>query len=325
MTPEDAPKRPRSERSGGQRPERSGGQRPERGGTGRPARAGTQRPSRQDDRRPQRDESRPQPEAPEIPELIQFEDLAPEARASLRTLSKENAKDVGRHLVMVGLLLDEDPELAYRHAQVAVSRGGRVDVVREAAAIAAYRTNRYPEALRELRTVRRLNGSAEHLALEADCERGMGRPERAIAIAQSPEARTLSPLASVELDIVVAGARVDMGDPHAALLLLQRIQAPTDESKARVAEAMVGVLRHLGRDADADALEATLPAWDDDEGAEEEIVVYETAQEERTERPRFPEESEESDSSEGSPKPVESEAVPTHDPTSPPDDQGRTP
>lgn len=266
MTPEEAPRHPRPKRADGGRPVRAEGQ------------------------RPQRDEARDQPDAPEIPEMIRFEDLAPEARASLRTLSKENAKDVGRHLVMVGLLLDEDPELAYRHAMVAVSRGGRVDVVREAAAIAAYRSGRYPEALRELRTVRRLNGSAEHLALEADCERAMGRPERAIALSQTPEARTLSPLARVELDIVLAGARLDMGDPEAAMLVLQRVSAPTEESKARVAEAKVGALRALGRDAEADALAAALPPWDDDEDAEEEIIVYDTAEEEPTERPRFPEE-----------------------------------
>jgi hypothetical protein len=117
----------------------------------------------------------------------------------------------------------------------------------------------------------------------------MGRPERAIALAQTPEAHALSPLASVELNIVLAGARMDLGDPNAALLLLQRIAAPTDESKARVAEAMVGVLRVLGRQAEADAIEVTLPAWDDDDGAEEDVIVYITAQDEPTTRLRFPE------------------------------------
>ena len=57
-------------------------------------------------------------------------------RARLRTLSKENAENVGLHLVMTGRLLDSDPELAYEHAQAAVRRAGRVDVVREAAGLA---------------------------------------------------------------------------------------------------------------------------------------------------------------------------------------------
>jgi hypothetical protein len=180
---------------------------------------------------------------------------------------------------MVGLLLEDDPETAYLHAQVAVSRGGRVDVVREVASLAAYATGRYAEALRELRTVRRLSGSAEHLALEADCERGLGRPERAVALAHSPEAGTLSPIAAVELQIVLAGARQDMGDPEAALLILQRITAPTEESAARVREAMVDALRALGRDAEAHTIAATLPAWDED--AEPEVVVFDLEEEDR--------------------------------------------
>jgi phospholipid/cholesterol/gamma-HCH transport system ATP-binding protein len=90
---------------------------------------------------------------PEIPEDVEFSMLDREVRARLRTLSKDNAWAVGRHLVMAGRLIDEDPELAYEHAQAAVRHGGRVDVVREAAGLAAYRTGRFAEALRELRTV----------------------------------------------------------------------------------------------------------------------------------------------------------------------------
>jgi hypothetical protein len=183
-----------------------------------------------------------------------------------------NAEDVGRHLIMVGLLLEDDPELAYRHAMVAVARAGRVDVVREAAALAAYSTGRYADALRELRTVRRLSGSSDHLAVEADCERGLGRPERAIALAKSPEASTLTGTPLAEMQIVVAGARLDLGDAAAALHTLECIATSSGETVARVAEAKLDVLRALGRDADADAIEATLPSWDD--AHEDEIVVY---------------------------------------------------
>lgn len=207
-----------------------------------------------------------------------FEDLDRDVRASLRTLSKENAIDVGRHLMMVGLLIDDDPEQAYLHAQVAVSRGGRVDVVREAAALAAYATARYAEALRELRTVRRLNGQNDHLALEADCERGLGRPERALALAHGPEAAGLAPIPRAELDIVIAGARLDLGDPAAALLVLQRIVAPDAQTSARIAEASIDVLRALGRDAEADLIESTLPVESED-NPEVEVIVYDTLDE----------------------------------------------
>ncbi|WP_246246263.1 hypothetical protein [Isoptericola sediminis] len=180
-------------------------------------------------------------------------DLDKEARARLRGLSKENAERVGAHLVMAGRLLDADPELAYAHAQAAVRRAGRIDVVREAAGIAAYRTGRYAEALRELRTVRRLNGSSEHLPLMADAERGLGRPERAIALAGSEEARTLDAEARTELAIVVSGARTDLGEHDAALVVLDRI--PASERRGdlglRVLQARAVALEAAGRSDEA--------------------------------------------------------------------------
>jgi hypothetical protein len=54
--------------------------------------------------------------------------------------------------------------------------GARLAVVREAVALAAYRTGRYADALAEFRTARRLNGSQTYLPHMADCERGLGAP-----------------------------------------------------------------------------------------------------------------------------------------------------
>jgi tetratricopeptide (TPR) repeat protein len=219
------------------------------------------------------------PPAPEIPEEVVYGQLDRTVRARLRTLSKENAEDVGRHLIMAGNLMDTDPELAYRHAMVAASRGGRVDVVREAAALTAYATGRYAEALREFRTVRRLNGSSDHLPLMADCERGLGRPERAIALAQESEAATLSPGGRIELAIVVAGARADMGDKDAALVSLKRLTTTDPELRARIDEATASILRELGRDEEAAALEpAALPVTDTAD--DEDVIVYDTFEEE---------------------------------------------
>ncbi len=193
--------------------------------------------------------------APELPADIQFSDLDRAVRARLRTLSKENAENVGLHLVMAGRLLDEQPELSYEHAQAAVRRAGRVDVVREAAGLAAYRTGRFAEALRELRTVRRLNGSSEHLAIMADCERGLGRPERALALATSPEAEGLEPAARVELAIVVSGARLELGEPDAAVAALAtpEVRGATGVLAVRVAQARATALTAAGKTAEAEA------------------------------------------------------------------------
>jgi hypothetical protein len=194
-------------------------------------------------------------------------------------LAKDNADEVARHLVAAGKFLEDDPERAYGHAQEAVRRAGRVDVVREAAGITAYRTGRYAEALRELRTARRLNGSNEHVPLMADCERGLGRPERALTLADE-HAGELTREAGVELAIVVSGARLDLGQPEAALAALSSlvVRGATGTLGWRVAEARVEALRACGRVDEADALLATIP--DDALGvAEEDVVVVDLAEE----------------------------------------------
>ncbi|MBU5424438.1 hypothetical protein KQI48_17350 [Cellulomonas hominis] len=220
---------------------------------------------------------------------MEFGQLDREVRARLRTLSKDNAGVVGRHLVMAGRLLDVDPELAYEHAQAAVRHGGRVDVVREAAGLAAYRTGRFAEALRELRTVRRLNGSSEHLAVMADCERGLGRPERAIAMAAEPEAEQLDVQGRVELAMVVSGARLDMGDPDAAIAALSGIATGTVKTVlgARVVQARAEALRAAGRPEEAAAAEAAVPpallAQLADPEPDEDVVVFDLEEDDEAE------------------------------------------
>ncbi len=161
------------------------------------------------------------------------------------------AKEVARHLVMAGRLFDEDPELAWQHAMAARGRGARIAVVREAAGLACYQTQRFAEALAELRTARRLTGSHEHLPVMADCERGLGRPERALAMATSPEAATLDQAGRIEMRIVAAGARQDLGQAEAAVVTLQvpeldsRTNAPW---LARLQSAYADALYAVGRD-----------------------------------------------------------------------------
>lgn len=214
---------------------------------------------------------------------MQISQLDRAARGRLRTLSKETAEVVGRHLVMAGRLIDSDPELAYEHAQAAVRRAGRVDVAREAAGLTAYATGRYAEALRELRTVRRLNGSSEHLPIMADCERGLGRPERALALAASEEAATLDDVGRTELAIVVSGARVDLGELDAALAALEQVPVigTRGELGARVLQARAAVLEVAGRTEeaaeilagiDASLLAAVL-------GEDDDVVVYDLTDE----------------------------------------------
>ncbi|MEU2493694.1 hypothetical protein [Streptomyces sp. NPDC007883] len=122
---------------------------------------------------------------------------------------------------MVARLIDEEPEQAYGYSRVALRLASRVAAVREAAGFAAYATQRYSEALAEFRAARRMTGSVELWPVMADCERGMGRPERALAMAGEAEVQKLDKAGQVEMRLVAAGARRDMGQVDAAIVTLQ--------------------------------------------------------------------------------------------------------
>ncbi|HEY7717237.1 MAG TPA: tetratricopeptide repeat protein [Pedococcus sp.] len=186
----------------------------------------------------------------------------------LRTLSKENAEGVAQHLVMVATMLEaEDYAAAEAHAETAVRRAGRVPATREALGLVAYRKGEWARALSEFRTARRLSGSSHMLPLMVDCERGLGRPERALDLATSPEARTLSLEERIELSIVVSGIRRDLGQPDAALLALQIPQLKSTVRKpwsARLTYAYADALLASGDEDAARDWFARAADFDDD-------------------------------------------------------------
>ncbi|WP_255465465.1 hypothetical protein [Frigoribacterium sp. NBH87] len=182
-------------------------------------------------------------------------DLDKVARGELKTLSKENADWVAKHLVMAGRLIDEYPEEAHKHALSAGRRAGRIGVVRETIAITAYTVGDYAMALRELRTYRRISGRDDHLPLMVDSERGLERPERALELGRSVDVATLDVPVRVQLAIAMSGARLDLGQPDAALRELEIPQL--DRKKAfsyspALFDAYATVLDDLGRESEGD-------------------------------------------------------------------------
>lgn len=161
------------------------------------------------------------PDAPVIADDADPAELPDDVRRELRSLPPALAERVARHLVMAGRLLEDDPAAAHGHTAAARGLAARLAVVREAAGVTAYRSARYAEALGELRALRRMTGSAEYLPVMADCERGLGRPERALALAEDPAVRRLDRAGQVEMRIVAAGARRDLGQVDAALMTLR--------------------------------------------------------------------------------------------------------
>ena len=175
-------------------------------------------------------------------------------KQELRSLPKTLAEDVSKNLVMVARLLEEDPERAYGYAKVAQRLASRVPSVREASGFAAYGVQKYAEALAEFRAARRMTGLQHLWPVMADCERGMGRPEKALAMAGEPEVQQLDKAGQVEMRLVAAGARRDMGQAEAAVVTLQSPELAANSVQpwsARLRYAYADVLLEVGREEEA--------------------------------------------------------------------------
>ena len=255
---EDRPRREGDRRD--ERPRRDGERSDFRRGQGR----GGSRNGRFDrdrlrgERRNSRPPQRNRVPEPELPEDVSAKDLESPARMALRALSRLNAENIARHLVMTQRLLDTDPEVAYAHARYAASHAGRIAIVREAAGIAAYVAGLYSEALRELRAARRLSGmDTMYRAMEVDCERALGRPDAALRSAQNALQLDLEDDERAELAIVVTGIYHDQGNDELALITIEDAirKAPKDtETLRRLHSVRADRLEDLGRVREAEAI-----------------------------------------------------------------------
>lgn len=248
---------------GGGRPDRSGGgPRGPRDGQQRGPRDGAPRGPRREGERPDRarregDRDREAPrrvEGPPIPDGVHPDQLDKSVRRLLTSLTPGKADSVASHLVAAGILIDEDPDLAYKHARAARELAPRIGVIREAAGETAYAAGRWADAIAELRAAKRMTGSFDHIALIADSERALGRPERALKVVADARDKIEDTDLRVEAAIVAAGARRDLGQLDAALALLQ--QEPLHHSSpttwlARLRYAYADALAEAGRTQDA--------------------------------------------------------------------------
>ena len=197
------------------------------------------------------------PNEPPVPEGLDLRSLHRSVRAELRGLPKELAEIVAAHLVAAGQLIDDDPELAYAHAEAARRRAARLPIVREAAAETAYAAGHYDVALSELRAIRRMTGADDFLPMMADCERALGRPEAALKLAKEARGLRLDPAQQVEMILVEAGARGDLGQSAESLRILAQaageINPPAAPpiAVARLRYAYADALLQRGASADA--------------------------------------------------------------------------
>ena len=252
-------------RGGGGAPDRRGASASSdrRGGSGSSDRRGGGAPrGRREDRPDRRDRDSELPrseqqaryDGPPLDESITGKELDRSVLAQLKGLPEKLAVRVARHLVAAGLLLDDDPKTAYQHALAARARAARIAVVREACGEAAYAAGEFADALAELRAAKRMNGSQDYLAVMADCERALGRPDRALALARNPAVPNLPAPLKAEMTIVEAGARRDLGEVDAALRTLENAPLRSqsrEEWVVRLRYAYADTLLAAGRSEDA--------------------------------------------------------------------------
>ena len=187
-----------------------------------------------------------------LPDSIQAGQLDPAATAELRTLPGDLAEVIAR--LLVATAVTDDADQAYRYAKQARKLAARVGVVRETCAIAAYQAGDWAGALAEFRAARRLTGRDSYLPLMADCERALGRLDRALELVTGPEAKAADADTRIELRIVEAGIRRDQGLLEAAVVALQGPELSGGRIRpehARLYYAYADALLEAGRDDEA--------------------------------------------------------------------------
>lgn len=220
------------------------------------------------------------PNEPVMPKGIEWSMLSRDERDRLRGLSKEHAENIGLHMLAAYSLADTDPQWALQHAQWIAKQASRIDMARETLAFLAYRQGDYKLALREFKTAFRMNGFLDYLPFIADCERGLGHPERAIEVALSDDAKQLRGESKAEMFLVLAGAQGDLGNWDKAIDIvhtLGRSRGISGEYRMRALQAEQNFLEQAGRLEESAQLDDLVERLEDEyadiEPDDEEVVI----------------------------------------------------
>ncbi|KWZ74722.1 hypothetical protein HMPREF3214_00645 [Alloscardovia omnicolens] len=192
-----------------------------------------------------------------MPKGLEWSMLSTDEKERLRGLSKEHAENIGLHILAAYALEEDDPQAAMEHAKWVARQASRVDVSRETLAFVAYRQGDYKLALREFRTAFRMNGYGDYLPFMADCERGLGNPQKAVDIALSDDAKYLQGEAKAELFLVYAGALADLDLFDKAIEIVHTIahaQGVGGAYRMRAVQAEQNFLELAGRTQEAEKL-----------------------------------------------------------------------
>jgi len=144
----------------------------------------------------------------------------------------------------------------------------RAAAIRELLGLTAYRMERWDEALKELRTFRRLAGDTTHMPIEMDVLRALGRPNDVHKTWELFRELGGSPATDAEARVVFGSFLIDEGEPRAAWSVVQPKRLTKDASEfdrrrwyvASRAAALLGDFATATKIADAlDEADASMP------------------------------------------------------------------
>jgi tetratricopeptide (TPR) repeat protein len=167
---------------------------------------------------------------------------------------------------------DERYPAAVAELKKAKKLSPRAATIRELLGLAAYRSAFWEEALRELRTFRRLAGDMIHTPVELDCLRALGRSEDVTKTWERIQEQDVSASVSDEASVVYASFLLDEGKPREAWKVIKpgRLVASPKPSELRRWFVAARVALAAGDQDAARRLVAALDKHDPDfEGIEE--------------------------------------------------------
>lgn len=180
-------------------------------------------------------------------------EIVSELRQTARAGKADDA--ISRLERAVELLERGDAKGAAAEAHKAKDLAPRSPAVREVLGMADYQLERFQEALTEMQAYRRMSGRADQNHIIADSLRAVGRPERAVTLAEEAlSARGVPLAAKAEAVIVAASALADLGKFDQALGLLRRVRTRDDIAGPEVLRVWYvtgDILERAGRPQDA--------------------------------------------------------------------------
>lgn len=140
----------------------------------------------------------------------------------LRSTPKERREAALAHLARgMQQFADERYQAAATELRKAKELSSRAPTIRELLGLAAYRSGQWEEALREVRTYRRITGDLTHTPVELDCLRALGRHDGIVKTWDLIQEGDVRPETQHEARVVYASYLLDQGQPRDAWAVIR--------------------------------------------------------------------------------------------------------